>query len=142
MIRKATPDDFAELTELWLRASCQAHPFIAADFWQRQQLAMPQHYLPLAKNYVYQPSPAAPLAGFASVVWHKLAALFVAPEQQGQGIGWALLTHVTQLQPLLELDVFEQNLDALRFYYRFGCRLKERGQHPETQAWQLTLVYP
>lgn len=142
MIRKATPTDFAEMAELWLRASCIAHSFIAESYWQQQQNAMQQQYLPMAKNYVYQTTPAAPLQGFVSMMQSQVAALFVAPELQGQGIGRALLTHVSQLQPMMELNVFEKNLNALRFYYRFGFRLKDRSLHPQTQAWQLTLVYP
>jgi len=103
---------------------------------------MENHYFPQAKNYVYQASEDAPISGFASLADSRLAALFVEPESQGQGIGYALMSFVAQCQPRLELAVFEQNLNALRFYYNFGWRLKERSLHAETKAWQLRLEYP
>ncbi|MEM7472444.1 MAG: GNAT family N-acetyltransferase [Pseudomonadota bacterium] len=69
------------------------------------------------------------LAGFISVLDREVAALFVHPVQQGQGIGSALLRH---FPGPLSLEVFETNLKARAFYHWHGFRQTGERVHEET----------
>lgn len=43
MIRLARPDEYADLVDIWLEASLQAHDFIPEAFWHSQRDAMLNH---------------------------------------------------------------------------------------------------
>ena len=70
-------------------------------------------------------------AGFIGLVLNEIVALFVLPEEWGQGIGTML--HDAALSPLAEsgrgsaqLWVLEENRVARRFYERLGWRTDGR----------------
>ena len=54
MIRKYRKDDIEILLDIWLRASIEAHDFIAPDFWRSQVNNMRNIYIPASENYVYE----------------------------------------------------------------------------------------
>ena len=51
---------------------------------------------------------------------NTLAALFVCPESQGEGIGRKLIDKAKQVRHELELSVYTDNRKAVRFYERCG----------------------
>ncbi|WP_107331385.1 GNAT family protein [Metapseudomonas otitidis] len=77
MIRLARPDEYADLVDIWLEASLQAHDFIPEAFWHSQRDAVFNHYLPAAENWVVEES--GQVRGFLSMVENHLAALFIHP---------------------------------------------------------------
>lgn len=54
MIRLARPDEYADLVDIWLEASLQAHDFIPDAFWHSQRDAMLNHYLPAAETGLWK----------------------------------------------------------------------------------------
>lgn len=126
-IRKATADDMQAMLQIWLDASIQAHDFIPAAFWQNQLISMRDTYLPLAENYVIEDNNA--VTGFASLLRPDafLAALFVAPEQQGYGYGSALLDFLKQQGRELHLSVYAENAAAVSFYQKHGFKIISQG---------------
>ena len=60
----------------------------------------------------------------------ELRRLYVAPQQQGRGIGSALLKAVATTTGELELTVLEANHHARRFYARHGFRPTGRRSDP------------
>lgn len=126
-IRKAAADDIQAMLQIWLDASIQAHDFIPAAFWQHQLISMRDTYLPLAENYVIEDNNA--VTGFASLLRPDafLAALFVAPEQQGYGYGSALLDFLKQQGRELHLSVYAENAAAVSFYQKHGFKIISQG---------------
>ncbi len=85
----------------------------------------------------------APIAPFVELEAHSVGtwfvnALAVRTGQRGDGIGTALLREVVAMAeqagyPALTIQVFGQNVDALRLYERFGfeiCAQTPVRQHP------------
>ncbi|MEN5060157.1 N-acetyltransferase [Luteimonas sp. TWI1416] len=118
MIRTFAPADMEAALDIWLRASIRAHDFVPADFWQDQLEAMRTQYLPAAEVHVFEH--ASTVVGFCALVEDRLAALFVAPERQGNGIGTALLRHAQQRRSGLELSVYASNAPSIAFYKSQG----------------------
>lgn len=136
MIRPYRPEDNESLVRIWLDASAAAHSFIAAAYWQEQADAMRRHYLLSARNWVYVADDSREPAGFISLKGNYVAALFVSPERQRQGIGRALLSKAMQQQHSLELAVYAENAGAVAFYRRQGFRIMQKRMdeatgHPE-----------
>ena len=65
--------------------------------------------------------------GFSGVQDGKLEMLFVAPEARGRGVGKALLARAIGLHGATELDVNEQNPQAVGFYEHEGFAVVGRS---------------
>ena len=94
LVRPFRPDqDMDAVLDIWVRASEQAHAFVPPGFWRARLTEMRDRYLPLAEVRV---AVWPDVAGFAAVVEDHLAALFVAPERQGRGLGRLLVENARQ----------------------------------------------
>ncbi|MDH1010951.1 N-acetyltransferase [Pseudomonas nicosulfuronedens] len=134
MIRDFRDDDMERVLDIWLRASQQAHAFIDADFWRQRLQDMRDVYLPAAASRVVESDGC--ISGFYSLHDGALAALFVAPECQGRGLGSHLLSDAKIHLPMLELAVYSANAGAVAFYQRHGFEVLEEREdehtgHPE-----------
>jgi putative acetyltransferase len=79
------------------------------------------------------------IAGFMLVADGWLYHLYIAPQFQEKGYGKRLLDYAKELNPEgIKLWVFEQNVDAIRFYEREGFVLeKKRDQRATTNEENL-----
>lgn len=129
MIRKYTEDDMDTILEIWLSASIQAHGFISAEFWQANLENMRNIYLPASEVYVYELN--SDVVGFYALHQNSLAALFVKPKQQGNGIGKQLLTHAKNQRPILTLCVYKENQASYQFYLSQSFRViaEKKDEH-------------
>ena len=131
ILRKFQPEDAVSLSQLWLEASLRAHSFIAESYWREREAEIRDCYLPNSETYVldHQGQPVA----FVSMLEHDyLAALFVASDYQGQGCGTRLLNEVKQNRETIELNVYKENGNAVRFYRRNGFVPVEERPDPAT----------
>lgn len=112
--------DETEVLNIWLKASEQAHAFAGVGFWCGLVEDMKQVYLPRARTWVCRDGGS--VVGFVCLVGEgELAALFVAPERQCEGIGTALLDWVKERSKgMLTVGVYEENVRARAFYKRGG----------------------
>ena len=102
MIRKWHSENTAQLLRMWLESTTEAHPFIDADYWKANEALVRDEYLPAAETWVWEENGTP--RGFISVIQSQfVGALFVTPAYIGKGIGRALLNHVQQRFPHLEL---------------------------------------
>ncbi|MEF2510091.1 GNAT family N-acetyltransferase, partial [Vibrio mimicus] len=85
MIRKYKESDLDSVLEIWLDASVKAHDFVDPEFWKSQVDNMRNLYIPASETYVYEIG--SKIEVFYSLHENNLAAIFVQPELQGQGIG-------------------------------------------------------
>jgi putative acetyltransferase len=60
------------------------------------------------------------VVGFVAVADGKVETLFIHPDARGQGTGRRLLNHAVTVFGATELDVNEQNEQAVGFYRRMG----------------------
>ena len=123
LIRSAHSRDIEIILQIWLDASKQAHDFIPTHFWQDQLLNMRDVYLPMAENYVIEHNDV--VMGFISLLKAEqfIAALFISPKFQGQGLGSALLGFAQQQSNELNLQVYSENKDAVLFYLNHGFQI-------------------
>ena len=112
--------DIAKLSGIWLDASRLAHPFLGEKRLLAQRKLVEEKYLPAAQTWV-----ACRLGepvGFISLLGSFVGAVFVAPGQQGQGIGRRLIARALDLKGELSLEVYTANAQAVSFYAALGFR--------------------
>jgi putative acetyltransferase len=66
------------------------------------------------------------LVGFLGVDNHKLEMLFLNPQHIGKGYGKILLDYAVKKLEANELDVNEDNKNAVGFYKKYGFEVTER----------------
>ncbi|USA54133.1 N-acetyltransferase [Acinetobacter sp. C32I] len=131
-IRQANIHDFKELTEIWFNASVKAHDFIPESYWENNKVNMQDTYLPMSEVYLLENKNN--IYGFIALVGNRIAALFVAPEQQGKGLGKLLINHVKSIRDNLELNVYQQNTNSVKFYDSVGFEITEETFDEDTQS--------
>ncbi len=135
MIRKSNKYDTELILDIWLKSSIKAHDFIDPSFWELKVPEMRDVYLPLAETYIYEDDDDE-IKGFVSLVDDTIAAIFVAPDQQGLGVGKELMNMAKQMRSKLVLTVYKENVKSIEFYKRFGFKIlkeqiDENTDHPE-----------
>ncbi|WFQ80629.1 N-acetyltransferase [Xenorhabdus sp. SF857] len=118
MIRSFTKADMNTVLSIWLEASIKAHNFVATEFWQSQIENMRSIYIPASEAYVYVQN--SNVVGFYALHENNLAAIFVSPDKQGQGIGKALVNDAKNRRTELTLSVYQQNQASYEFYLSQG----------------------
>ena len=140
LVRQASAGEIDRMVDIWLSASVRAHNFISSDFWQKNADDMRQKYLPGSENWVYCEDDL--ILGFFSLQQNTLAALFVAPDHQGRGIGKTLLDKASQLRQSLSLTVYEENRKAIDFYCHHGFKVMIAQKDPHTGHSELLMTHP
>ncbi|WP_300010200.1 GNAT family N-acetyltransferase [uncultured Roseobacter sp.] len=122
--------DLEKLSTIWLDASLSGHAFIGENRLRGQRKLVETHYLPAAETWVACRS-GEPV-GFVSLMANFIGGLFVAPHQQGQGTGRALVAHAFEGRDQLLLEVYTDNAQALAFYKALGfAELSRRATDDE-----------
>ncbi|MFE7607415.1 GNAT family N-acetyltransferase [Streptomyces celluloflavus] len=136
IIRRYRPADADAVTDLWARASKQAHPFIVGEGEGERARVLREVYLVQAENWVAERD--GTVIGLLGLLPGdgdepaEIGGLFVAPEAQGIGAGRALLEHAAALRGALTLEVFARNERSRRFYTRMG--FTESGRRPDEET--------
>ncbi len=113
MIRRSNENDTDTVLTIWLNTSIKAHDFIEAGFWHSQLDNMRNIYLSASEIWVYEQR--GKVVGFYALYENTLAAIFVLPEFQGQGIGKSLITHAKGQRSELTLSVYKANEPSYQF---------------------------
>ncbi len=132
MIRMFTPADEDAVIRIWLEASKLAHDFVEPGFWEKQETEMRHRYLPGSEVWVYDDDLTGEVTGFVALRGNFIAALFVEPERQGEGIGFQLVEKIKKTHREIELNVFKENLPSVAFYERQGFSAIGEGIDPHT----------
>ncbi|CBV42828.1 N-acetyltransferase [Halomonas elongata] len=118
MIRTYREADIDQVLDIWLSASIKAHGFVDPEFWESKVDEMRDRYIPASETFVYERNDR--VVGFYSLFEDTLAAIFVDPDLQGQGIGAALLDDAKGRREELRLTVYRENAPSVRFYEKHG----------------------
>ncbi len=138
MIREYNENDTTVVLDIWLQASIKAHDFVAAEFWQAQVASMRDIYIPASTTYVYEVN--AQVVGFYSIYENTLAAIFVSPQSQGQGVGKQLINHAKAQSASLTLSVYKENNASFQFYLSQGFRVVSEQADEHTGHQEYTMV--
>jgi ribosomal protein S18 acetylase RimI-like enzyme len=129
MLRRATEEDADPLAAILRSAMNGAMPSLAdahtpdEDRWFLREIV-------IRTNEVWVAEHDGRIVGFTALGTRDgvdfMEHIYVAPEEQGQGIGSDLMEHAKQRRPEgFRLWVFQANDGARRFYERRGLRLVE-----------------
>lgn len=130
MIRKFSERDMDSVLDVWLESSVQAHDFMGRGFWESKLEDMRNLYIPASETYVYES--AGTIKGFFSLHEDMLAAIFVAPGYQGEGIGKQMIEKAKTLRTRITLEVYKENQNSVAFYRRCGFNEIVEKDDPHT----------
>ncbi len=118
-MRPARPEEYGELTRIWKAAVEATHDFVTAEEIAEWEKRMPTDFLPALELTVGADDQDRAL-GFIGMDGDKIEMLFVDPEHHGQGLGRELVEHVSARHSTLRVDVNEENMGAVAFYWKVG----------------------
>lgn len=124
MIRKLQKSDIDRVAEIWLDTNLKAHDFISEQYW-RSNFDMVKEALLQAEVYVYESG--GKVQGFIGLDGEYIEGIFVFDGMQSQGIGKALLDYAKSRKSELQLNVYQKNTLAVRFYQREGFSVRSEG---------------
>lgn len=146
MIRKLQETDICNIAELWLDTNIRAHHFIAEEYW-KNHFPQVKEMFSQAEIYVYEEENTQEIQGFIGLDGEYIAGIFVWSKAQSGGIGKQLLDFVKRRKKHLQLNVYQKNIRAVKFYLREGFTVRSEGMEEATgekdytMAWQGTRFY-
>lgn len=126
-ISKVDSSEFALLTEIWEQSVRATHDFLSEADIQDLKPKVLNDYLPLMALRAYRDEERR-ILGFIGALNGKIEMLFIAPDSRGKGAGKALIEYAVDIMAAHELDVNEQNPQALGFYQRMGFQVTGRSE--------------
>ena len=117
VIHTPRQSDYPELARIWEDSVRATHDFLPSSYISMLKSMVLNQYLD-AVMLICSKDTRQRITGFAGIAAGKVEMLFIDPEHRGQGLGKLLLTHAIEHFHADELDVNEQNLQALGFYLK------------------------
>ena len=117
MIRKFKNSDINKVMDIWLKTNIEAHNFINTEYWKNNFDLVKNEYFPISETYIYEENEE--IKGFISILnKNYIGALFVDLKYQNKGIGKSLIDYCKNLYTELSLEVFKENIKAIKFYFK------------------------
>jgi GNAT superfamily N-acetyltransferase len=104
--------------EIWRAASEARHPFLTCEDLDADQALVRDVYLSQA-DITLACNSAGPV-GFVALIGSFIGGLFVLPACHRQGVGRVLISAALQRAGPLCVEVYAENVKALRFYETLG----------------------
>ncbi|WP_122425458.1 GNAT family N-acetyltransferase [Pseudomonas viridiflava] len=120
-------NDYPALVDLWERSVRATHDFLPDAYITLLKDLLLRQYLDSLTLFCTRDA-QLDITGFAGVNRSKLDMLFIDPERRREGLGSQLLTHAILQFHIYELDVNEQNPQALGFYLKHGFEVVSRSE--------------
>lgn len=138
MIRAFESSDMNDVLDIWLRASIEAHGFVGGEFWESKIDDMRKTYIPASDTYVFKDREI--IKGFL-LYGDTLAAMFVSPDFQGNGIGQRLMGKAKSLRNKLNLTVYKENPRSIAFYRKCGFVIINEKVDEHTGCVEILMEY-
>jgi putative acetyltransferase len=119
--------DYEELTRVWEASVRATHDFLPESYIELLKNLVLSRYLDSVMLICTKDS-SQRITGFAGVAAGKIEMLFIDPDHRGQGLGKKLLHYALEHLNADELDVNEQNPQALGFYFKQGFEVIGRSE--------------
>lgn len=140
MIKQLDDSKIKEVMDIWLRTNIVSHSFIPEQYWVNNYSIVEKEYMPVSDTFVYEEDNI--IKGFISVIRNSfIGALFVLQDYQGQGIGKKLLDHCKSLYTSLELCVYVDNINAVKFYNHCGFIIKAEQPNEDSGFMEYTMLW-
>ncbi|UVL47325.1 GNAT family N-acetyltransferase [Pseudomonas moraviensis] len=118
--------DYQELTLVWEASVRATHQFLPDSYIELLRNLVLTRYLD-AVMLICTKDAQQRITGFAGVAAGKIEMLFIDPDHRGRGLGKQLLRYAIERLNADELDVNEQNPQALGFYEKQGFEVIGRS---------------
>jgi putative acetyltransferase len=128
VIHTPKQSDYQELTNVWEASVRATHDFLPESYIELLKNLVRTRYLDAVMLICTRDSHQR-ITGFAGVAAGKIEMLFIDPAHRGQGLGKQLLRYAIEHLNADELDVNEQNPQALGFYVQQGFEVIGRTEH-------------
>lgn len=119
IVQAATRAHDDEIIRVWESSVRATHDFLPEEKIDELKVVIKQLYLPNLAVFVAFDD-AEKMIGFLGCAENRLEMLFISPENRGQGTGKKLLQYAIERLGVTELDVNEQNPQAVGFYQHMG----------------------
>ncbi|MNN53622.1 putative N-acetyltransferase YjaB [compost metagenome] len=119
--------DYPELARVWEASVRATHDFLPDSYICLLRELLLSQYLD-AVMLICCKDTRQRVHGFAGVAGGRVEMLFIDPEMRGQGLGSRLLRVAIDELHAEQLDVNEQNAQALGFYLRQGFEVVGRSE--------------
>lgn len=126
VITPVQPTEYTKLISIWESSVRATHHFLTKEAIERLKPLVLSEYLPMVTLFCSRNNKQQ-ITGFAGVNENRLEMLFIDPDYRGQGIGKALLRYAIEQFNVNELDVNEQNPQAVGFYQHQGFKITGRS---------------
>jgi putative acetyltransferase len=119
--------DYQELARVWEASVRATHDFLPESYILLLKELVLSRYLDAVMLICTRDS-GQRITGFAGVAAGKIEMLFIHPRHRGYGLGKQLLRYAMENLNADELDVNEQNPQALGFYFKQGFEVIGRSE--------------
>ena len=126
-IETVSQKDFHEIVEVWEASVRATHHFIPEEYIQQIKPLLLNEYLNVVGLHCIR-NEANQIIGFSGIADGKIEMLFVHPDWFGKGAGKSLVHYAVHSQYATQVDVNEQNGQALAFYQRMGFQVTGRSE--------------
>ncbi|MFV0536629.1 MAG: GNAT family N-acetyltransferase [Dysgonomonas sp.] len=127
MITPGEKKDYSVLVDIWESAVKATHDFLSDEdfeFYKKHIYIYFEH----VSLFVYRDDKGE-AKGFLGISDDSIEMLFVDNKSRGTGIGKLLLDYAVNKLNARKVDVNEQNIQALKFYYHFGFKEVGRDEY-------------
>jgi len=127
MINPADKKDYPILIDIWESAVKATHDFLSDEDFEFYKSHIPIYFQHVSL-YKYINDEGV-IKGFLGIEDDSIEMLFVDNISRGTGIGKILLDFAVNKLNARRVDVNEQNIQALNFYYHFGFKEIDRSEY-------------
>jgi len=126
-IEPVLKSDYPRIVEVWEASVRATHDFLSEANIAYLKPLVRDTFLDLVTLSCLRDA-RGEIVAFSGVAGGKLEMLFVDPAHRGQGAGRQLVEHAIKVQDMREVDVNEQNEQAVGFYRRMGLVVTGRSE--------------
>lgn len=138
MVKVFDKKDADAIARIWLEENIKAHSFIPRGYWEANRSAIEENK---GGADIYSFMENGEATGFIGLSGGYVEGIFVAGKRQSAGIGKKLLDFAKSKCSALELDVYEKNSRAVKFYLNNGFREKSRGTNADTGETEIRMIW-
>ncbi len=124
-IEKADVNDYLDIMAVWESSVKETHNFLKSEDFEFYKRIIPD-FLPNVDLFVLRSKNI--ILAFMGISAENLEMLFVSEESRGQGYGKHLLEYAINNFGIKNVDVNEQNKQAIEFYKKFGFKMVSRSE--------------
>ena len=140
MIRKLETKDINKIMDIWLNSSIDGHKFIDEKYWRDNYDTVKNVYIPMSEVFIYEDNNET--KGFIGILNNEfIGALFVDKNSQGLGIGSKLIDYALNKYNKLNLAVYKDNENAVKFYINKGFKIINEQQNEDSGFIEYIMEY-